>query len=264
MSFLGWTIRLALKHGHVQIAKWLLLNYNINILEKFHLVCISGNVEVAKWLLEVIPNIQEEFLLISCNCNVEEAKWLLSMYHHDTILFKQFGIGFYKACFYGHLELAKWLFEITPAIVIAVHCDIAFRTTCERGHLELAKWLLELNPDMKAYCDESFRNACEEGHLELAEWFQSLNPDKYIILDDERKDKFKFIPYKIIQQLTIQNTIVKKEKEKCTICSDYLEEINTNCGHIFCKDCITHYYLDLDNNSCPYCRQIITHFIKVV
>jgi hypothetical protein len=41
--------------------------------------------------------------------------------------------------------------------------------------------------------------------------------------------------------------------------------LQTNCGHNFCKDCITNYYNkslieynNINNCFCPYCRQNIT------
>ena len=48
------------------------------------------------------------------------------------------------------------------------------------------------------------------------------------------------------------------KNEQCSICLEVSdgEQITTECGHVFCKECIeTHLQI---SNQCPICRQIIT------
>ena len=82
----------------------------------FRYSCEKGNLELAKWLLEMKPNID-----ISA----------LSDY------------SFRLACCNGHLHIAKWLLQIKPMITIE---NLIFYSTCENGYLEIAKWLFQINP----------------------------------------------------------------------------------------------------------------------
>jgi hypothetical protein len=53
---------------------------------------------------------------------------------------KAFGL----ACWFGHLEVAYWLYQFTPNINIHAGNEYAFCTACENGHLEVAQWLYRI------------------------------------------------------------------------------------------------------------------------
>ena len=90
--------------------------------------CMSGNLELAKSLLEQKPTID------ICD---EKA--------------------FVEACRYGHLELAKWLLEQKTTIDISANNDEAFVSACSNGSLEVAKWLQSLYPE-KYYINSRCNN----------------------------------------------------------------------------------------------------------
>lgn len=56
---------------------------------------------------------------------------------------------FKHVCAGGHLELAKTLKEIFPAMDISEDFDAIFLFACEGNQLECAKWLMELCPRYK-------------------------------------------------------------------------------------------------------------------
>lgn len=42
-------------------------------------------------------------------------------------------------------------------------------------------------------------------------------------------------------------------------------DVQTNCGHNYCTKCITDYYNKCEHScKCPYCRQPITSFTKLL
>ena len=73
--------------------------------------------------------------------------------------------------------------------------------------------------------------------------------------------------FKIVKErneITPIDILEKCNKELCLICDETTEELVTDCNHSFCKMCIENWYVNYSNKTCPYCRQDIQHFIKIV
>jgi hypothetical protein len=102
---------------------------------------------------------------------------------------------FRHACEKGHLELAKWLLQISKErekdIDISIHNELNFHQACNNGHLEVAQWLFQVSKErgqeinISVYNEMPFRRACREGRLDIAQWLQSLKPYLYVIEYDE-------------------------------------------------------------------------------
>ena len=45
---------------------------------------------------------------------------------------------------------------------------------------------------------------------------------------------------------------------ECPVCYKTHTECKLVCGHSFCYQCITHWYQDCENNTCPMCRKDIS------
>jgi hypothetical protein len=65
--------------------------------------------------------------------------------------------------------------------------------------------------------------------------------------------------------IDFKNEIKKETKETCIICYDKNEELNTSCGHSYCVDCLQTWINQKNkSNACPYCKQNMDYFVKVV
>ena len=45
---------------------------------------------------------------------------------------------------------------------------------------------------------------------------------------------------------------------ECPVCYKTHTEYKLTCGHSFCYQCITHWYQECENNTCPMCRKEIS------
>jgi len=110
--------------------------------------------------------------------------------------------GFRLSCEYGHLEVAKWLIDISlkgkgyeKYGAIDIHSngnEYEFINSCRNGHLEIAKWLIEISQTHKEYMkfgliniharnEDAFINSCWYGYLKVAKWLYLLDNGKFDI-----------------------------------------------------------------------------------
>jgi ankyrin repeat protein len=108
--------------------------------------------------------------------------------------------AFQLACGNGHIETAKWLFNLSNEIssIIGIHADNErpFRWACYGGHIGTAKWLFNLSNEISSiiniHADNelAFGWACYFGHIETAKWLFSLSNEISSIInihaDNER------------------------------------------------------------------------------
>jgi hypothetical protein len=244
----------------------------------FRNACTNGHFEIAKWLLSVKPTINisanGEFAFVNAckNGHFEIAKWLHSLQKNMTIhALAADECAFHNACEKGHLEIAQWLFSVWEKLDIEISEDNyihSFILACKNGNLEVAQWLLSIyeSIDIASCNNAAFKYACSRNRINIAQWLQSLLPEHYkIVIENNQIIEYYIIvelPYmKNIVELTIQHI----EDNVCPICYDSHVEVQTNCGHNFCDSCMTNYYSKCENTcNCPYCRQPVTSFTKLV
>lgn len=113
----------------LKIAPFLLTisqNDNVSFEDAFCNACISGNLEIAKWLLVVKPDI---------NVSAKNDR------------------AFHGACFWGHLEVAHWLLSIKPTINVYVcerqFCKTPFTHNTHSSVKSTNQWLRFIKPDIK-------------------------------------------------------------------------------------------------------------------
>lgn len=79
--------------------------------------------------------------------------------------------NFEYACKYGHLDVAKCLYEFG----IKTDFNRAFGFACSFGQIEVAKWLVELGKINIHYDDDyAFRWSYLNDHLDIAKWLFDL------------------------------------------------------------------------------------------
>ena len=92
---------------------------------------------------------QQHFIAFIQKGKLEEIQsfyeqYKLHIHSKDAFIYACF--AFIYDCFYGHLAVAQWLYQIKPTIDISTRDEHTFRGACGRGHLELAQWLQTLIP----------------------------------------------------------------------------------------------------------------------
>ena len=130
----------------------------------------------------------------------------------------------------------------------------AFGLACENGYLEVAQWLFQMKPNIDIFSrnKEAFRSARKNGHLEIVEWLLDIKPSMcYINITSTIK-----IPLKITA------AVEKNEHDICCICYEYCE-IETQCNHSFCKECIAK-WINKNMMSCPICRQSMENGFNII
>lgn len=261
--------------GHLEIAQWLLNDCGIGCsrTEKYDItfvdVCAGGQLNVAKWLLEIRPEIDihyEEDGAFSYACeygHLDVVKWLWDMCP-DIDIRDADEYCFKCACRNGHLEIAKFLLEVCPDIDVCNEDNVAFTDACEYGHLEVAKWLLEIQPNINVCADDDWLfkqivlfNDVSQELIEIATWLVSLYPHRYSIniLNGS------IISYEISKPLMVHNVVHKHvgELEMCPVCYDNKIDIETvSCKHSFCKSCIQK-WINTGHETCPKCRNTLIY-----
>jgi hypothetical protein len=99
---------------------------------------------------------------------------------------------FIYSCWYGHFDIAKWLWElslnINSPIDITKHKFLyatPFHVCCKRNHLEMAKWIWNLSKSLNIYINIHFDKCgnslwapiCCSGYLEMAKWLFNLSKE---------------------------------------------------------------------------------------
>jgi hypothetical protein len=227
----------ACSYGHLVVAQWLYKikpDINISALNEvaFRLACKYGNLDVAQWLYEIKPN-------INIGANYDHA--------------------FRYACKNNHLNVAQWLCQIKPEIYISGMHVVAFLETCYHGNLDVAQWLYEIRPNINiGFCDDAFKLACERSHLHIAQWLCNLHLRYHFEIHDYHIINWQIIPIPIDESKNIYIT----EMCLCPICNDSKSNIQTNCSHSYCLDCIKIWYKK--SSKCPMCRQQITNMYVLI
>ncbi|XP_068451743.1 E3 ubiquitin-protein ligase TRIM47-like [Clinocottus analis] len=55
------------------------------------------------------------------------------------------------------------------------------------------------------------------------------------------------------------NCLLSEDQFLCSICLDvFTDPVTTSCGHNFCKNCITDYWNNNNQNMCPMCKKVFT------
>ena len=127
--------------------------FNLMCINKHYYGLIANNELFMQWnkchLCVFDINNSISLFVVSCRLGLLLlSKYLVSKYTIDIHYNGDY--VFQICCFNGHLDVAKWLVELTLRSefkIINIHTsyDYAFRWSCCNGHYNIAKWLIELS-----------------------------------------------------------------------------------------------------------------------
>lgn len=171
----------------------------------FHAACKDGNLPVAQWLLQWVPETSTAFVGINemgktpfhlaCGKgHLHVAQWLYAsaLDTRTRIVTQADAKGrtpFMEACRHGHIDVLRWLYLDVPeafgtVIQPTTRGSTPFCSACSNGHLYVALWLYEHVIETRATitqgCNEgitAFSWACRRGHLEIVQWMCTSVPE---------------------------------------------------------------------------------------
>lgn len=259
----------ACRFGNLEMAQWLhSIGMDVSYKKsEFNYACQNGHLEVAQWLYSSKPYIYllEDFnkaFIYSCMYGYYDvAEWLYSLKPDIKINFEEYSLHG-NICQRGYLDIAKLVFKVKPELFTR-QFNYGFRVACGNGHVEFAKWLLTVctDRDLGSF-DCVFEKTCKKGYLEISQILCSLNPKYTIVIQDNKIVSYNIFKFCINSSLKIQLKSIDLENKTCPICYETQVNIQTNCKHNFCKDCISK-YCELNNCYCPYCRIRLTDFYLI-
>lgn len=148
------------------LAKYYIRKYNvdINALDALFHSCRTGQIEIAKYLINLYDqsgytpidiHAHKEWIFGNCCIagNIEAAKYLISLSAQPRYMKIDLHVGnekiFIDSCRNGHIEIVKCLIDLSTQsgytqINIHARNDLAFRSSCEKGHIQVAKYLIFL------------------------------------------------------------------------------------------------------------------------
>lgn len=172
-----------------------------------------GKLNVSKYIykINIKPKIDlhtDHELAFRLGCkygHLEIAKWIWNISNKTIDLHRDNYCIFQITCQHGHTEIAKWLIDISGnTINIYADDNLAFRWSCENGQIETAKWLHSLDVNINALDNYAFKWSCRNGHLEIVKWLFSISKISIIkfFLDPANYDYiFSNSPWNILQFL---------------------------------------------------------------
>jgi hypothetical protein len=121
-------------------------------------------------------------------------------------------MGFTDCIIKGNLDKAKKFLQENPNYDIHAYDELAFRSCCYYRHLDIAKWLWEISNhkiNIHILDDYVFRFSCQFGHLDVAKWLLNLDFDYFAnwIKENEINNVIEFELQNIIDAKIIENMI---------------------------------------------------------
>lgn len=282
--------------GHFEIVKWLYSIIDIIHYENaFDGACIYGHIEIAKWLLSIKPEIinrikkgvQWPLITISEQSNITVVEWIYSI--NPNVNNKIINKAFANSCYNGLKNIAQWLYSIRPNIsflseynyyshpnviqwiyqinseIVIANINSGFDQAITAGNIQVVQWIYSLKPYLVVPTKnwDPFVTACYYGYVEIAKWLCTLNNCYHLIVEANQIISYwTELPLPINPEKFILISSIDLQDQTCPICWHRVVELQTNCIHSFCTECITYCYKNT-NINCAYCRSIVTDFYQI-
>ena len=151
--------RLACKHGHKSIAKYILELYpdtDIHSLDDypFYHACINGHTNIAKWIYKIDNTILEYvdiYIILKnviINGHLNMLQWFYSILPNISEYIDEYSI-YKKACMNNRLNIVKWITNKTKYVVdkdINERKSICFRLCCREQNYNIICYLVKNYP----------------------------------------------------------------------------------------------------------------------
>lgn len=126
------------------------------------------------------------------NCSDDHLNVIKILYNPNINIHDNKEYVFRWSCWNGHLNTAKWLYQLDNKIDIHILKDYTFRVCCAIGQLDVAKWLYSLDGkiDIHAANNSAFRWSCINCHLDVVQWLCEICPDYTIVENDKAINGF--------------------------------------------------------------------------
>jgi hypothetical protein len=209
----------ACSRGHAEMARWLykeskklssVINIHGNDDEAFISACENGHIDIAKWLYKKSVKILDPInILVIKNAFVSTCAYAPKLFSPFCLLEKKWdaskklGPAELPCSLWrwenrnetflsqpvamqtsSHIEIIKWLWELSIKLSFGIDIEEAFGAACGCGDIEIAEWLWELSIesypiesypiDIHANNNEAFRDACENNLINMAQWLYEL------------------------------------------------------------------------------------------
>lgn len=227
----------ACRNNNSYIVEWCCTNFTIDntiVLQAFNDACITAKFKVITVLLNIYPYISNQsftvlFLQILRHQKINVADFIFDIikkkhhYYMNQIEDVRVVTLFYDMCSKNNVDAVKWIFKVVPKIFTEKTMDIAFNQFSNKPNYSNMIELFQFINPKYIHCF----------------WGTVYSEQIIITLDPEQKEK-------------------EKEEDKYTCCICFYNQINaqTNCGHLFCIDCLNSHRRY--NNTCPMCRTFIS------
>jgi hypothetical protein len=143
---------IACYYGRFETAKWCIKYQPLISDTNFANCCINGSVEMLKWQLTIhnfnIRAYSDYPFKQACEWgNLDAAKWLLNLIGPQKFMKTtntHWQDTFYSVFMNGHLEVAQWIYSLVP-IDIHMHKDGLISPYIRKNQVETLKWILSLD-----------------------------------------------------------------------------------------------------------------------
>lgn len=177
------------------------------------------------------------------------------------------------AAYHHNLPLFLWILNRYSGIVEVNEATLS--SFIQYGWLDGLKWWISTCKEsiQLEICDRLLFQAGKANQIKMVDLLISLFPKRYVY---EIKDGLlvRDLDYHVVPKISlmIQIPLIGKpiirlweeeSSKECIICFDNYPDVQTNCGHIFCRKCILQCFQQKDHTQCPYCRQSVTECQKI-
>jgi hypothetical protein len=127
--------------GHLKLSKW--VYDQMSRTDKKEWRKRSKDIRSGSSELDNISELDETFLAAIQGGHMETIRWLWGAESDNLDIGRRGDLYFKVSCLFGHLNVAKWLMDITIINLFRYQND-ALALSYNNGHHNITKWLLEL------------------------------------------------------------------------------------------------------------------------